>query len=113
MHRAPTLPTAPSSRTGVPVKHALGLHSSSEDNNKPQQLVSGEYADEGGFEGGDTMAAMCIERMECKCTAKGQPVICWAHVQGLGRGQAAGYGAHCMNQAAEVNNSRLKKQLQA
>ncbi len=29
MHLAPALPTAPSSLTGVPVKHAQGLHSSS------------------------------------------------------------------------------------
>jgi hypothetical protein len=45
------LPTAPSGRTGVPVKHAQGLHSSSEDDDEPPQLVSG------GFEGGDTMAS--------------------------------------------------------
>jgi hypothetical protein len=56
VHQA--LPTAPSARTGVPDKHAQGLHSSSEDDDEPPQLVSG------GFEGGDTMAAMCIERME-------------------------------------------------
>ncbi len=65
LDRAPALLTAPFARTGVPVKHAQGLHSSSEDD-EPPQLVSGKYADEGGFEGGDTMAAMCIERMERK-----------------------------------------------
>ncbi len=82
------LPTAPSARTGVPVKHAQGLHSSSEDDDEPPQLVSG------GFEGGDTMTAMCtgIERMERKGGAAGPPVICWAHVQGLGRGQTASKG---------------------
>ncbi len=101
MHQAPALPTAPSARTGVPVKHALGLHSSSEDDDEPQQLVSGEYADEDGFEGGDTMAAMCIKRMERKGAAAGPPVICWARVQGLGRGQAAVYW-HYTNQAGEV-----------
>ncbi len=51
-----------------------------EDNNEPQQLVSA------GFEGGDTMAAMCIERMEREGAAAGPTVICWAQVQGLGRG---------------------------
>ncbi len=80
---APALPTAPSARTGIPVKQAQGLHSSSENDDEPPQLVSG------CFEGGDTMAAMCIERMERKGAAAGPPVICWAHVQGLGRGQAA------------------------
>jgi hypothetical protein len=87
VHQAPALPTAPSTRTGVPVKHAQGLHSSSNDDDEPPQLVTG------CFEGGDTMAAMCIERMERKGAAAGPPVICWAHVQGLGRGQAASYGA--------------------
>jgi hypothetical protein len=60
VHQAPALPTAPSARTGVPVKHAQGLHSSSDDDDEPPHLISG------GFEGGDTMAAMCIERMERK-----------------------------------------------
>jgi hypothetical protein len=61
------------------------------------------------------MTAMCIERMESsgKGAAAGLPVICWVHVQGLGRGQAAGYGAHCTNQAAEVNKWRLKEQRKA
>ncbi len=40
----------------------------------------------GSFEGGDSMAAMCIYRMERKGAAAGPPAICWAHVQGLGRG---------------------------
>ncbi len=62
VHQAPALPTAPSARTGVPVNHAQGLHSSTEDDDEPQQLVSG------CFEGGDTMATMCIERMERKGT---------------------------------------------
>jgi hypothetical protein len=66
MHQAPALQTAPSARTGVPVKHAQGLHSSSEDDDKLPQLVSC------GFEGGETMAAMCIERMESKAAAAGQ-----------------------------------------
>ncbi len=104
VHQAPALPTARSTRTGVPVKHAPGLHSSSEDDDKPQQLVSC------GFKGGDTMAAMCIERMESKGTAVGPLVICCACVQGLGSAQAAGYGAPCTNQAAEVNTRRLKEQ---
>ncbi len=77
------LPTAPSGRTGVPVKQAQGLHSSSEDDDEPPQLVSG------GFEGGDTMASVCIERMERKGAAAGPPVFCWAHVQGLGKGQSS------------------------
>jgi hypothetical protein len=78
---APALQAAPSARTGtgVPVKHAQGLFSSSEYDNESQQLVSC------CFEGGDTMAAMCIKRMEGKGAAAGPPVICWAHVQGLGR----------------------------
>ena len=39
------------------------------------------------------------------------PVLCAAHVQYLGRGlAAAGYGAHCNNNAVEVNNRRLKDQ---
>jgi hypothetical protein len=59
------------------------------------------------------MAAMCIERMERKGAAAGSPVICWAHVQGLGRGQAASYGAPCTNQAAEFNSRRLKEQHKA
>jgi hypothetical protein len=104
VHRAPALPTAPCARTGVLVKQAQGLHSSSEDDDKPPQLVSG------CFEGGDTMAAMCIERMERKGAAAGPPVICWAHVQGLGRGQAASYRAPCTNQAAEFNSRRLTEQ---
>ena len=37
------------------------------------------------------------------------PVLCAAHVQYLGRG-LAGYGAHCNNNAVEVNNRRLKDQ---
>ncbi len=115
MHQTPVLPTDPSARTGVPVKHALGqgLHSSSEDDDEPPQLVSAEYADEDGFEGGDTMAAMCIKCLERKGAGAGPPVMCWAHVQGLDRGQAAGYWAHCTNQAAEVNIRRLKKQHKA
>jgi hypothetical protein len=107
VQQAPTLPTAPSARTGIPVKHAQGLHSSSEDDDEPPQLVSD------CFEGGDTMAAMCIERMERKGTAAGSPVICWAHVQGLGRGQAASYEAPCTNQAAEFNLRRFKEQRKA
>jgi hypothetical protein len=59
------------------------------------------------------MAAMCIERMERKGAAAGPPVICWAHVQGLGRGQAASYWAPCTNQAAEFNSRRLKEQPKA
>ncbi len=86
VHQAPALPAAPSARTGAPVEQAQGLHSSSEDDEELPQLVSC------CFEGGDTMAAMCIERMERKGAAAGPPVICWAHVQGLGRGQAASYG---------------------
>jgi hypothetical protein len=107
VNRAPALPTAPSARNGIPVKQAQGLHSSSEDDDEPPQLVSG------CFKGGDTMAAMCIERMERKGAAAGPPVICWAHVQGLGRGQAASYGAPCTNQAAEFNSRRLKEQRKA
>ncbi len=62
------------------------------DDEEPLQLVSG------GFEGGDSMAAMCIERIERKGAAAGPPVICLTpaqtlHVQGLGRGQAASYWA--------------------
>ncbi len=41
VHQAPALQTAPSARTGVPVKQAQGLHSSSEDDEQPPQLVSG------------------------------------------------------------------------
>ncbi len=59
------------------------------------------------------MAAMCIKRMERKGAAAGQAVICWAHVQGLGRGQAASYGAPCTNQAAEFSTKRLKEQHKA
>jgi hypothetical protein len=70
LQQASALPTAPSACTGVPVKQAQGLHSSSEDDDGPLQLVIG------CFEGGDTMAAMCIERMECKGEAAGPPVIC-------------------------------------
>jgi hypothetical protein len=103
VNRAPALPTAPSARNGIPVKQAQGLHSSSDDDNEPPQLVSG------GFEGSDTMAAMCIERMKSKGTAAGSPVICWAHVQGLGRGQAASYGAPCTNQAAELDSREQRK----
>jgi hypothetical protein len=58
------------------------------------------------------MAAMCIERMERKGAA-GPPVICWARMQGLGRGQAASYGAPCTNQTAEFNTRRLKEQCKA
>ncbi len=54
------------------------------------------------------MAAMCIKHMERKGAAAGPPVICWAQVQGLGRGQAASYGPPCTNQAAEFNMRRLE-----
>jgi hypothetical protein len=49
VHRGLALPTAPFTRTGVPVKHAPGLHCSSEDDDEPLQLESSEYAEEGGF----------------------------------------------------------------
>ncbi len=49
VHREPALPTAPSTCIGLPFKHAPGLHSSSEVEDKPQQLVSSKYTDEGGF----------------------------------------------------------------
>jgi hypothetical protein len=45
------------------------------DDDEPPQLVSG------CFEGGYTMAAMCIERMERKGAAAGPAVICWAQQQ--------------------------------
>jgi hypothetical protein len=77
------------------------------DDDEPQQLVSR------GFEGGDTMAAMCIERMKSKGAAAGRAVICWAHVQSLGRGQVASYGAPYTNQAAEFIVMRLKEQRKA
>ncbi len=48
-----TVPALPSC-TGVPFKHAQGLHSSSGDDNEPLQPESG------GFEGGDTKAAMSV-----------------------------------------------------
>jgi hypothetical protein len=109
VHQAPALPTAPSARTGIPLKHALGLHSLSEDDTpflvrgRRRATTAGNLsAGEGVFKSGDTMAAMCIEGMESKGAAAGPPVICWAHIQGLGRGQAAIYGADCTNQAAEV-----------
>ncbi len=59
------------------------------------------------------MATMCMERMERKGAAEGSPVICWAHVQGLGRGQAASYEAPCTNQAAKFNSRRFKEQRKA
>jgi hypothetical protein len=96
--RQPQAGPPSSARNGIPVKQAQGL---------PPQLVSG------CFEGGDTMAAMVIERMERKGAAAGPPVICGVHVQGLGRGQAASYGAPCTNQAAEFNSRRLKEQRKA
>jgi hypothetical protein len=92
-HRAPALPTAPFTRTGVPFKHATGLHSSPKDDDEPPQLVSS------GFKGGGTIAAMCIERT--------------LQSAGLGRGQAASYRAPCINQAAEINTRRLKEQRKA
>ncbi len=39
VHQAPALPTAPSARTGVPVKHAQGHHSSSDDDDEPVSKV--------------------------------------------------------------------------
>ena len=120
VNRAPALPTAPSARNGIPVKQAQGLHSSSEDDDEPPQLVSGDVPPQlvSGDEppqlvGGDTMAAKCIERMERKGASAGPPVICRAHVQGLGRGQAASYEAPCTNQAAEFNLRRFKEQRKA
>ncbi len=38
VHQAPALLTAPSALTGVPVKHAQGLHSSSEDDDGKRQF---------------------------------------------------------------------------
>ncbi len=35
------------------------------------------------------------------------------HEQGLGGGQAAGFGAYCTNQTAEGKSRRLKEQLKA
>ena len=96
--RQPQAGPPSSARNGIPVKQAQGL---------PPQLVSG------CFEGGDTMAAMVIERMERKGAAAGPPVICGVHVQGLGRGQAASYGAPCTNQAAEFNSRRPTEQHKA
>ncbi len=55
--RQPQAGPPSSARNGIPVKQAQGLHSSSEHDDEPPQLVSG------CFEGGDTMAAMCIERI--------------------------------------------------
>jgi hypothetical protein len=59
------------------------------------------------------MASMCMERMERKGAAAGPPVICWAHLQSLGRGQADSYWEPCTNQAAEFNLRRLKEQRKA
>jgi hypothetical protein len=57
-------------------------------------------------------AAMVFERLR-KGGAARPPVICSAHVQGLGRGQAAGYVAYCTKQAAEGNSMRLEEQCKA
>ena len=87
------------------------LHSLSKDDDEPPQLVSGDEPPQ--LVGGDTMAAGVIERMERKGASAGPPVICGVHVQGLGRGQAASYGAPCTNQAAEFNSRRLMEQRKA
>jgi hypothetical protein len=59
---------------------------------------------------------MYIERMAHKGAAAGHPIICWAHVQGLGRSQAASYGAPCTKirqLSAEFDSRRLKEQHKA
>ena len=93
------------------VKQAQLLHSLSKDDDEPPQLVSGDEPPQ--LLGGDTMAARVIERMERKGASAGPPVICRAHVQGLGRGQEASYGAPSTKQAAEFNSRRLKEQRKA
>ncbi len=60
----------------------------------------------------DSAAAMVFEHM-LKGRTAGLPVICSVHVQGLGRGQAADYGAYCSNQAAEGISRRREKQRKA
>ena len=52
--------------------------------------------------------AMTLERMErMDAGPTGPPVLCAAHVQGLGRG-LAGYGAQCNENALAVNTRGLK-----
>ena len=52
--------------------------------------------------------AMTLERMErMDAGPTGPPVLCAAHVQGLGRG-LAGYGAQCNDNARAVNTRGLK-----
>ena len=53
----------------------------------PLQLVSGEYADKGGFI--DSAAAKVLKRMERKGSATGQPVIRSARA-GTGPGSGSG-----------------------
>jgi hypothetical protein len=75
-----------------------------------QQLVSGEYADEGGFM--DRAAAMVLEHM-CKSGAAGPPVILQRALAGSGPGSGSRLWAYCNNQAAEGNSRRIKEQHKA
>ena len=103
---APAIPTAPSARSGAPVKHAEE-HQYSDD--EPPELVSGE-PQQFLIAWTDYMGGM-VREFDRKVT-QGPPVLCAAHVQYLGRGPS-GNGAHCINNAAEVNNWRLKDQRKA
>ena len=102
VRRTPALPTAPSARSGVPVKHAADHQSPfSSSDDEPPKPVSGEPP-QFLIAWTDYMGGM-VREFERKVT-QGPLVLC----AGL-----AGYGAHCINNAAEVNNRRLKDQRKA
>ena len=74
--RSRALPTAPSARSGIPIKHI----SENEDDGPPPLVREG-----GGFIFTDR-SAVALERME-RMHSAGPPLICSQHVQGLGRGK--------------------------
>ena len=77
---------------------------------EPPELVSGEPPQLVFM---DRMVAMTLEHMERKDAGPtGPPVLCAAHVQGLGRGLAC-YGAQCNDNAVAVNYWRIKDQRKA
>jgi hypothetical protein len=111
VHRAPALPTAPSTRTGVSLSSTLRGSIP-----RPRTTTSHSIWQA-------AVSKVVTPWLPCALSAwsaREQPIsICWTHVWDsllfAGRtcmvwaGQAAGHGAPCTNQAAEVNTIDSRK----